>query len=445
MAPPIHGFVRPGFEAVRDAFAQNFDEGLEDGASICVVGRKGETLLDIYAGQGVDGTPWRKDTIVNVFSTAKGITALCCAICADRGLLDYNEKVTKYWPEFGQKGKGNVTVAELLSHQAGVNGIRRPDAGPDGAKFLPEDIYNWDKVTAQLAQQKPYWDPGTMNGYHVLTFGFLAGELVRRVTGQGLGQFFRENVAEPLGVDFHIGLPESEDYRVLPIRIAPVAGAAVSADAGNAAKNSSLSEEKRELLEAQRTAFSNPNVLAEQDGVATCNTKSWRRAEVPAANGHSNAAAVARIYCCLANGGELDGVRIISPGGIRAATKMALFRKDLIMGFKIRMSMGFLLNDPLIGLQGPNEGSFGHAGAGGSCGFADPLHGLGFGYAMNKMSDALNGDPRVLRLIEALYGCLGQPIRYQRDENTGLPRQSVRLESANNGNLGGGRPIPARL
>lgn len=439
----IYGFVRPGFEAVRDAFVQNFLEGRERGAS-CSVIRHGETLVELWAGEQARGQPWRRDTLVNVFSTTKGAAALCCAILADRGLLDYNEKVSKYWPEFAAEGKGEVTVAEALSHQAGVTGIRHPDAGADGVAFTIEDLLDFDKTCAQVARQKPFWPPGSRNGYHALTYGNLAGELVRRISGETIGSFFRKNVAEPLGVDFYIGLPESEDHRVAPMLNpdTPSGGLTNSTDAATGI--AAAKPEHRELLQAVRSSFTNPT-LGSVDGVPVQNTTMWRRAEIPAANGHTNASALARMYCCLARGGELDSVRIISSGGVRAATRMNCFRKDLVLGFKVRWGMGFMLNDPLIGIQGPNLGAFGHSGAGGSVGFADPLHGLGFGYAMTQMTEGLNGDPRSLRLIEAVYGCLGQPMRYQRDKD-GLPMQTLGLMSDVNGNLtSGGKPIAAKL
>jgi CubicO group peptidase (beta-lactamase class C family) len=203
-----------------------------------------------------------------------------------------------------------------------------------------------------------------------------------------------------------------------------------------------MSDEQKELQQAMITAFSNPGLKNGQQ-----NTAAWRKAEIPAANGHTNAAALARLYGVLANGGESpDGVTIISRGGIQAMTRMNCFRRDLVLMFKVRWGMGFMLNDPLIGIQGPNLGAFGHSGAGGSIGFADPSTGLGFGYAMAKMSAGLNGDPRSLRLIEALYGCMGQEMRYVRDKKSGLPTQTIQLQSPNNGNMiSGGTPVKPRL
>jgi len=449
MAPVrIYGFVRPGLEAVRDAFAQNFAERREAGASCCVV-RHGETLVDIWAGEQAPGQPWRRDTIVNVFSTTKGAAALCCAILADRGLLDYNEKLSSYWPEFGAEGKENVTVAEALSHQAGVCGIRHADAGDTGVHFSMEELFDQEKTAAQLARQKPFWVPGSKNGYHAVTYGNICAEIVRRISGETLGTFFRKNVAEPLGVDFHIGLPDTEDFRVAPMIPSDPSsnGGADPASQSQAAIKfikAAKTPEQREILQGLRSAFTNP-ILHDVDGIPVMNSAVWRRAELPAVNGHTNAAALARMYCCLARGGELDGVRLLTPGSVRAATRLNCFRKDLVLGFKVRWGMGFMLNDPLVGLQGPNLGSFGHAGMGGSMGFADPLHGLGFGYAMSRMSPHLNGDPRSLRLIESLYTCLGQPIRYPQDKD-GMPMQSLELRSDVNGNLrSGGKPIPAKL
>lgn len=443
MAPKIYGFVRPGFEAVREAFARNFDEGREGGATFCAV-RRGETLVDIWAGEQAPGKPWRKDTIVNVWSTTKGAAALCCAICQDRGLLDYNEKVAKYWPEFAENGKGDITVAEALSHQAGLCGIRPSRFGPDGADFTIEDMYDWDKTCAQLVRQKPFFKPGESNGYHAFTHGFIAGELVRRVTGQTIGNFFRENVAEKLGLDFHIGTPESEHHRIA--LVVPDKGGNMGGDQSAleaAAFKADMSPEKREKLIAVISAFSNPSVASE-NGKSPVHSKAWRLAEMPSVNGHANAAACARMYCCLANGGELDGVRLLSASGVAASTRMNCHRKDLVLQHPVRWGMGFMLNDPLMGGQGPNSAAFGHGGAGGSMSFADPLHGLGCSYVMTHMSSVLNGDPRALRLFEALYGCLGQPFKYQRGKD-GMPMQTFALQSSVNGNLSGGKPVKARL
>ena len=377
----IHGSVAAGFEPVREAFERNFTEHGEVGASFAV--RRGdEILVDVWGGyaDAEKSRRWEADTITTVYSTTKGMAALVLAMLADRGELDYNARVTDYWPEFGDNGKEAVLVRELLSHQAGLCGWKEP--------MTVDDLYDWEKSTSMLAAQAPLWPPGTKNGYHAMTFGHLAGEIVRRITGVSIGQWFHEQVAAPLNADFFIGLPESEEGRVAEMIPARTSGGARARDPSR-------------MNEAMKLAFGNPTL-----GRGTHNTRAWRAAEIPAANGQGNGRGLATIYGVLAAGGG----ELLSADGIAAATTVECERPDEVLVFAMRWSRGFIINNTATrsgrGIYGPNVRSFGHSGAGGSFGFADPDSRLGIGYVMNQMQQNLQGDPRSLALIDAVYDCL---------------------------------------
>lgn len=380
----VHGKVSPGFEKVREAFEANWD-GVEVGASYSVVHR-GETVVDLWGGwQDRDCTkPWEEETLVNVYSTTKGMASLVMAMLADQGLLDYEAKVVDYWPEFGSEGKESVTVAQLLSHQAGLCGVDE--------KLTVEDLYDWDKMVGLLAAQKPHWEPGSAVGYHAINWGFFPGEIVKRITGKTLGTYFREKVAVPLGADFYVGLPDSEMDRVSDMigpnhaRVKPVKGKGDAPDPPP----------------FYRLALQNPAIRPYADACSY----NWRKAEIAAANGQANARGIARVYGALANGGELDGVRIITRKGIEAATKqeVGLDQVDLVNGGALRRGRGYILN--AHGVYGSNPDAFGHGGAGGSSGFADPEAGIGVGYAMNQMQADPTETPRAYRLMKATYSCL---------------------------------------
>jgi CubicO group peptidase (beta-lactamase class C family) len=307
--------------------------------------------------------------------------ALAVAILVEEGKIDYQARVTDYWPEFGAEGKQNLTVAQLLSHQAGVCGVSR--------KLTVPDLYDWDKMVRLLAAQKPFWEPGTRAGYHAVTWGFLSGELVRRTAGKTLGTYFQEKVARPLGADFYIGLPDSEMDRVADM-IGP-----------NHARIPFAPAPQPEAPPLYPVALLNPDIRPFRDA----SSYDWRKAELAAANGQANARGIARIYGALAEGGQIDGIRIIRPGSIAAAVVEEAFEsQDPVTGKPMRYARGFMLNAE--NGYGPNPASFGHAGAGGSVGFADPDAGLGVGYVMNQMQVNPDDEPRALRLIEAVYGCL---------------------------------------
>lgn len=383
MEVKIEGYVEPGFEKVREAFISNW-EGYEVGACCCVV-HKGRTVVDIWGGW-LDSEcirPWKENTLVNVYSTTKGMAALAVAVLADEGKLDYEARVADYWPGFGAAGKHNVTVAQLLSHQAGLCGVTQ--------KLVIKDLYDWQKMTGLLAAQKPLWEPGTAVGYHAVTWGYFPGELVKRITGKTLGTFFREKVAGPLNADFYIGLPDSEICRVGDI-IGP----------NRARVPQKPLDDSRKMPEYFPIALLNPPIRP----FADASSRAWRQAEIAAANGQANARGIARIYGMLANGGELEGVRIISREGIDAATVEEVDGKNicLVTGRNMRFARGFGLNSERA--YGPNPNAFGHAGAGGSLGFADRKAGIGFGYAMNQMQVNEDDEMRSAVLVKAVYESL---------------------------------------
>jgi CubicO group peptidase (beta-lactamase class C family) len=376
----IEGTVAPGFEHVRDAFASNFSRGdaYEDvGASLAVY-RGGRLVADLWGGyrDSARTRPWTRDTLINVWSTTKGITAVAVALLVDRGKLSYEDLVAKHWPEFAANGKGAITVAQLLSHQGGLPGFT------DEATTV-EDFYDWERVTSRLARQAPMWAPGTKNSYHAMTYGFLAGELVRRLSGMSPGAFVAREIAGPLGAEVFIGLGETLEPRVA-VMIKP------SVEVDMAALN---------LPSEAIAALTNPAVEAERP-----NSRAWRAAQVPAANGHATAMGLARVYGAIADGGALDGVRLLSPQTIARMTAVQTTRPDLMLGFAPNWAMGFATNG--IGVYGPNPRAFGHSGWGGSFGCADIEAKVGIGYTMNRMGADLVGDPRSKVLCDAIFSRL---------------------------------------
>jgi CubicO group peptidase (beta-lactamase class C family) len=383
----VHGICDVRFERVRDALSENFTKHGEVGASLAVM-VDGRMVVDLWAGHtDADRTrPWESDTIVNAWSTTKGIVATCAHRLVDQGKLDLDAPVAKYWPEFAQAGKAEIPVRYLLSHQAGLPAIRKPL--PLGSAF------DWNVMTQALAEEEPWWEPGTKHGYHAFTYGWLIGEVMRRITGQSVGTYFREEIAEPLGLDFHIGLAAKYDSRTAEM---------IPADLPQPGETNFLIEMLSDPESMPFKVLANPPDLF-QPGVV--NTREWRAAEIPAANGHGNARAIARLYGALARGGELDGVRVLSPEAIKRATVEQASGRDEVMGLDLRIALGFVLTSADATL-GPNPSAFGHSGAGGSLGFADPDAKVGFGYAMNRMiQENTLTDPRWGPMIDAVYESL---------------------------------------
>lgn len=380
--PRIEGTVAPRFAAVREAFAESFRSRGELGASVAVV-VDGKLEVELWAGATDKSRvrPWTQDTLVNVYSTTKGWLSLCLHRLVEEGEIDLDAPVARYWPEFRASA---VRVHMLLDHTAGLPAIREP--------LPPEALFDWTVMTTALAAEEPWWEPGTKHGYHPVTFGWLVGELVRRVSGQTPGAYFRDHVARPLGLDAHIGLAEADDARCADLRPLPrVAGSAPTL----------LEQIMMDPSSMTARAFTNPISMVLP---GTVTSRAWRGAELPSVNGHATAAAIARLYGALARGGELDGVRLLGRAAIDRARQERVFGRDAILGVTTRFGLGYMLPQAGVESYGPNLGSFGHTGAGGSLGFADPEAKIGFGYVTNRMGTAILVDPRARALIDAVYG-----------------------------------------
>lgn len=376
----INGSVAPGFERVSEALVRGFREHGEVGASLAVV-VDGRPVVDIWAGwlDRARTRPWQRDSIVNLYSTTKGVAAVAAAMLVDRGKLDVDAPVTAYWPEFGRAGKEQIPVRWLLSHEAGLPAIDEP--------LPPGGALDWDTVIHALERQAPSWPPGAAMGYHAVTYGWLVGEVIRRITGKSPGTFVREEIAGPLGIDLFIGTPASEDHRIADM-LPPGSRAPLAMGDPNSLAAKALG-------------------LAAPPTGADVNSREWRAAEMPAANGHGNARALARLYGALARGGEVDGVRLLGPAAIEQFATEVVSGPDKVIGIEARRGLGFILSSPGGRYHwGPNRATFGHSGAGGSLGFADPDARIGFGYAMNQMASGLSADPRWHGLIDAVYAGL---------------------------------------
>ncbi|HEV2377128.1 MAG TPA: serine hydrolase domain-containing protein [Streptosporangiaceae bacterium] len=397
MTPPdlttVHGACQTQFDLVRKEFERNFAERGEVGAAVTVV-VDGETVVDLWGGtaDAGSGRPWVRDTVVVVWSATKGATALCAHILAGRGELDLDAPVGKYWPEFACNGKETISTRMLLSHQAGLPAIRREL--PAGA------FYDWELMTTALAAESPFWTPGLQHGYHGLTFGFLVGEVVRRVSGMTLGTFFAHEVAGTLGLDFHIGLPEADEARVAPV-IPQV-------------------PDPQNLSAMEQAAFNDPTsipflMLANSGGYMTpgeSDSRAAHAAELPSTGGVTNARGLAGMYRPLAHG----GAPLVSEGTVRRMAAVESASVDATILLPTRWALGYVkaVDNRRIG---PNqsviyaEEAFGHPGIGGSIGFADPRARMSFGYTMNKHGSGAGLNHRGQSLIDAAYRSLG----YQTD------------------------------
>jgi len=386
----VHGWCERGFGRVRDALSEILAGGEEIGAALAVC-VDGHLVVDLWAGyaDAARTRPWDRDTIVNLYSIGKAVTAVCALRLVEAGRLDLDAPVARYWPEFAQAGKAQIPVRYLLTHQAALPAIARP---------LPSGAWShWDVMTAALAAQAAWWQPGTGHGYHVNTQGFLVGEVVRRITGKTLGTYLREAVTGPAGVDFFIGLgPELEGRcaDVLPQQATPEGDELRRQLRVNPASLSGLP-----LMRVN--AYRNP---PEFSGTGVVNTRPWRAAEVPSTNGHGNARAVARLYSALAGDGELGGVHVLSPEMIARATEQQVYGDDIVLQRPTRFGLGFQLTMAERPL-GPSPRAFGHFGAGGSLGFADPDARVAFGYAMNQGRGGWQ-HKHVRHLIDLVYATL---------------------------------------
>jgi CubicO group peptidase (beta-lactamase class C family) len=376
--------VAPGWEPVRDAFVHSFDIKEDRGAGVAVYHR-GKCVVDLMGGwrDREQAVPYDADTLQLVFSTTKGITSIAVAMCVERGLLSYEEKVSTYWPEFVAKGKADVTVAQLLSHRAGLYTV-------DGDITL-EEALDWNTITSRLADTAPLFPVDSTHGYHALTFGWLAGELVRRVTGRSLGDFVREEIAGPLGVEMHVGLPPALEPRVAHLMAHPIPKFSP--------------EEVKTLMETSGPGTKGASALSLNGafGQGAFNRKDVHQSQLPGANGISNARSLARIYAALVS--DIDGVHLLGESIRNRATTSNTphGEMDEILISATDFAMGFMLHSERTPFAGPT--SFGHNGAGGSCAFAQPSRELGFAYVMNTMMTTIDGDPRPARLIAAVTRC----------------------------------------
>jgi CubicO group peptidase (beta-lactamase class C family) len=391
----VQGGCDTRFREVREEFERNFAERGEVGASVCVT-VDGRAAVDLWGGAADrNGRPWDRDTLVVVWSCTKGAVALCAHVLVARGLLDLDAPVARYWPEFAAAGKDGIALRLLLSHQAGVPAIRAP--------LRPGDLYDWGTMTRAVAAEAPFWPPGTRQGYHAVTFGHALGEVVRRVSGRGVGDYFREEIAGPLGIDFLIGLPEGDEPRVArTLRADPL-------PPGEAPwrflERANADRESVQSLIVRNTG----RRPGDQD------SREAHAAVLPSQGGVTNARGLAGLYAPLALGGGLGGVRLVDGGTLgemQAVSSASAVDAVLLVG--MRFSLGFMKSsDNRRGPAGArdslilSESAFGHAGVGGSLGFADPAARLSFGYAMNKHGRGVLLNERGQSLVDAVYRSLG--------------------------------------
>lgn len=380
----IHGTCDARFLPVKNAFEQNFASGAELGAAVSVV-VDGASVVDLWAGiaDRASGRPWAADTLVNVYSTTKGLTSICAHRLVEEGKLDLDAPVADLWPELASAGKETITLRWMLAHRAGLPAVR--------ATLPPEALFDWNAMTSALASEAPWWEPGTNHGYHAVTFGWLVGEVIRRATGMLPGAYFRTTIAGPLGLDAHIGLDASNDARCATIQHA-------RRDPNVRTLFDRIMAEPESMT---ARVFTNPISIALPQ---TVSSREWRGADIPSANGHTNARAIAKLYGALASGGVVGGVHVLSAESIARAAEEHSAGPDLVLGVETRFGLGFMLPQADDPFGGPR--SFGHPGMGGSIGFADPDAKLGFGYSMNRAGTTILTDPRAQALSDAVYASL---------------------------------------
>jgi len=400
----IEGFYDPQFERVAGEFVRNFQERDEVGASVSII-IEGEKVVDLWGGSTdpASNKPWVEDTITHVWSATKGATSLCAHMLIERGLLDLEAPVMRYWPEFGQAGKESILVKMLLNHTSGLAAISAP--------LPPEALFDWEFMVKTLEKQEPFWKPGTMRGYHGFMFGYLVGELIRRVSGKSLGTFFREEVAEPLGLDFWIGLPEA-----LESRVAPIIPADPPDPSGPLNPMFQAIFTDPTSLSALQMFNTGGYMMPGPDGAFGFNTRAAHAAEIGSVGAMTNARGLAGMYAPLANGGSLKGVSLVNRdtlvrmGAVSSATSV-----DMVVLLPMRFSLGFAksVDNRRVPFAAENdsyilsEEAFGFPGFGGANAFADPVARMSFGYAMNRMGPGVGLNARSQSLVDAAYLSLG--------------------------------------
>jgi len=396
----IRGTTAPEFEAVAEVFERNFVDHGEVGAGFALR-VEGEQVVDLTGGVAdSSGRPYDERTLQVVFSSTKGATAMCAHLLVERGELDLHAPVADYWPEFAAGGKEHIPVGWLLSHKSGLVDTT--------AQLTLQEALDWDTVTAALAESTPLWEPGTQHGYHAVTFGWLVGEVVRRVSGLGIGAFFAKEFAEPLGLDFWIGLPEDQHSRVAPL--IPMGGGD-HAPMLMAEEGDGVDDAPSGLIAMLDSLFGPGNLvtraLAAPGGALTeegvWNDPALWAAEIPAANGVTNAASLATLYAATV--GEVEGRRTLSEATMERAIEPQVEGADSVLMFPIPFGFGFMTHSQFSPFMGGR--SFGHYGAGGSVGFADPDRRVAGGYVMNQMHFGLAGDPRTAALLECVDRLVG--------------------------------------
>jgi CubicO group peptidase (beta-lactamase class C family) len=395
----VGGRVAPGFEGVREAFEENFRSHGDKGASLGVY-VDGEAKVDLWGGVAdvSTGRPWTADTVSIIYSATKGATAILAWLLAQRGLLDFDAPVTQYWPEFGGGGKAGVPVRYLFTHQVGLPYLDQ--------HLTREQIIEGSKIVEVLEQEAPVWEPGTAHGYHALTYGWLAGALIAKATGSTLGKVFDVEIAQPLGLDFHIGLPAKDIPRVAPLVDMPPPDPAAFAAITDPAQKEIILAMAAAALDPEST-FS--RALSTNGALPTPNAAAWNdpliyQAEMPAANGISNGRSLARLYAATVS--EVGGARLLSAETVAKATREQVSGPDRTLVVPSRFATGFQL--PMSAVPLLSADSFGHVGAGGALGFADTRHRVGFGYVQNQLlSGGPDGDPRTQGLIAAVARAIG--------------------------------------
>ena len=369
----IEGVCEDKYLAVKELFLELHKTDREVGSSFAVY-KDGNPIIDIWGGFSDKDkiNSWQQNTLATVWSTTKGVAAITIAYAYEKGLLDYEEKVSKYWPEFECNGKEDITVGMLLSHQAGICGSNTNEVS---------DYYDQKTMASELAQMTPIWEPGTASGYHSMTYGWLTSELIIRITGKTLGNYFRDEIGNPNEIDFYIGLPEAEEDRVA--EMIPFA--------------KENNESNNHPNDAQIASGRGPNLLKHQ------NTREWRAAEIPSANGQGCASAIAKLYSLVVT--DQESIKILNDTTIKTMTEERITNRDLVLDVVTRWGSGFIMNMHKV-IYGPQETSFGHSGWGGSCGFGDPVNKIGISYVMNNMKNNFAADGRSLELINKTYECL---------------------------------------
>ena len=369
----IEGICEDKYLAVKELFLELHKTDREVGSSFAVY-KDGNPIIDIWGGFSDKDkiNTWQQNTLATVWSTTKGVAAITIAYAFEKGMLDYEEKVSKYWPEFGCNGKEDITVGMLLSHQAGICGSNTNEVS---------DYYDQKTMASELAQMTPIWEPGTASGYHSMTYGWLTSELIIRITGKTLGNYFRDEIGNPNEIDFYIGLPEAEEDRVAEMIPFPKEN----------------NESSNHPNDAQIASGRGPNLLKHQ------NTREWRAAEIPSANGQGCASAIAKLYSLVVT--DQESIKILNNTTIKTMTEERITNRDLVLDVVTRWGSGFIMNMHKV-IYGPQETSFGHSGWGGSCGFGDPVNKIGISYVMNNMKNNFAADGRSLELINKTYECL---------------------------------------